>query len=208
MHDFKEVIFMKSLFSMFRKSGEEFQNIRSLTVTAIFIAISMVIEKFTINLPFAKVNFAFLAIAVIGMLTGPVMGFVAGMICDIVGFLVNPTGAFMPVFTLIAGLQGLIYGILLYRKQEHFCIGKLSESISLSIRAVIARILDVIFINLLLNTYFTVKLGFIPDKTFTMVLQGKLVKNLLEFVVDIPLLVLLLPAVILIYRRTITQRSA
>ncbi|MEE5992308.1 MAG: folate family ECF transporter S component [Oscillospiraceae bacterium] len=199
---------MKSFFSMFQKSSEEFQNVRSLTITAIFIAISMVIEKFTINLPFTKVNFAFLAIAVIGMLTGPVMGFVAGMICDIVGFLVNPTGAFMPIFTLIAGLQGLIYGILLYRKQEHFCIGKIPENVSLSIRAIIARILDVVIINLFLNTYFTVKLGFIPNKTFTMVLEGKLVKNLLEFVVDIPLLIFLLPAVIIIYKRTITNRRS
>ncbi len=199
---------MKSFLTMFKDSSKEFENVRSLTITAIFIAISMVIEKFTINLPFTKINFAFLAIAVIGMLTGPVMGFVAGMICDIVGFLVNPTGAFMPIFTIIAGLQGLIYGILLYRKQENFCIGKLSENVSLSIRAVIARVLDVVIINLFLNTYFTVKLGFIPNKTFTMVLEGKLVKNLLEMVIDIPLLVLLLPAVIVIYKKTITNRHS
>ncbi len=199
---------MKSFLTMFKDSSKEFENVRSLTITAIFIAISMVIEKFTINLPFTKINFAFLAIAVIGMLTGPVMGFVAGMICDIVGFLVNPTGAFMPIFTIIAGLQGLIYGILLYRKQENFCIGKLSENISLSIRAVIARVLDVVFINLFLNTYFMVKLGFIPNKTFTMVLEGKLVKNLLEMVIDIPMLMVLLPAVIVIYKKTITNRRS
>ena len=90
---------------MFLKSAKEFKDIRALAVTGMFIAVSMIIEKFSINLSFAKINFAFLAIAVIGMLTGPVMGFAAGLICDIVGYLASPTGAFLPVYTLVAGVK-------------------------------------------------------------------------------------------------------
>ena len=199
---------MKQLVSMFQRSAKEFSDVRSLTVTGIFIAISMVIEKFTINLPFAKINFAFLAIAVIGMLCGPAVGFVAGMVCDIVGFIANPTNGFTPVFTLIAGLQGLIYGMLLYYKQDKLCILKQSETVSLCIRAVIARVLDVIIINLFLNTYFVVKLGFVPDKTFSALLEAKLIKNLLEMVLDIPMLLALLPAALLAYKRIMTGRTA
>lgn len=205
-HDWRYM--MKSFFSMFSRSLEEFKDIRSLTMTALFIAISMIIEKFTINLPLFKINFAFLAIAVIGMLCGPSVGFAAGMICDIVGFIANPTGGFMPVFTLIAGLQGLIYGVLLYHKQDKLSLFGLNDTKSMAIRAVIARLLDVVIINLLLNTFFAVKLGFIPDKTFSMVLSGKLVKNLLELAVDIPMLLALLPAALLAYKRTITGRTA
>lgn len=198
---------MKSFFSMFGRSAKEFYDLRSLTVTAMFIAISMVIEKFTINFPLFKINFAFLAIAVIGMLCGPTVGFAAGMICDVVGFIANPTGAFMPVFTIIAGVQGLIYGILLYYKQDKFNLFGLNESISLAIRAVIARLLDVVIVNLLLNTYFGCLMGFFPGKGFAVVLQGKLLKNFLELAADIPLLLILLPVALLAYKKIISGRG-
>ncbi|MCR5717905.1 MAG: folate family ECF transporter S component [Oscillospiraceae bacterium] len=199
---------MKNCITMFQRSFKEFTDVRSLTITSIFIAVSMIIEKFTINLPLFKINFAFLAIAVIGMLCGPAVGFVAGMVCDIVGFIANPTGGFMLVFTLIAGLQGLIYGCLLYYKQDKFSLFGLNETLSLCIRAVIARILDVGLINLLLNTFFVVQLGLVPNKTFSMLLQAKLVKNLLEMVVDFPMLLALLPAALLAYRRIMSGRTA
>ena len=198
---------MKSFFFMFGRSAKEFYDLRSLTVTAMFIAISMVIEKFTINFPLFKINFAFLAIAVIGMLCGPTVGFVAGMICDVVGFIANPTGAFMPVFTIIAGVQGLIYGILLYHKQDKLSLFGLNESVSLAIRAVIARLLDVVIVNLLLNTYFGCLMGFFPGRSFTVVLQGKLLKNFLELAAYIPLLLVLLPVALLAYKRIMSGRD-
>ncbi len=186
---------------MFMKSAKEFKDIRALTVTGMFIAVSMIIEKFTINLSFAKINFAFLAIAVIGMLTGPVMGFAAGLLCDIVGYLANPDGAFLPVYTLVAGVQGLIYGVCLYRKQEHFLLFGMNEQVSLMIRAVIARLLDVMIINLCLNTFLNMHYGFIPKQAFGAAISARLIKNLLQLIPDIPLLLLLLPAALLAYRR-------
>ena len=44
---------------------------------------SMVLEMYSINLLFVKINFAFLATAVIGMLFGPTVGFFAGLACDV-----------------------------------------------------------------------------------------------------------------------------
>ena len=91
---------MKGIFSCFAESAKEFTKLRSLVITALFIAISMIIEAFSIDLQFAKLNFAFLAIAIIGMLFGPCMGLVAGFACDIVGYLVHPTGGFLPAYIL------------------------------------------------------------------------------------------------------------
>lgn len=198
----------KRRYFMFQKSCGEFRNIRSLTITGMFIAVSMVLESRTINTQMFKINFAFLAIAVIGMLTGPVMGFVAGMICDIVGVLVNPTGAFLPVYTLVAGVQGVIYGICLYRKQEGFQLFNLNEKISLMIRAVIARLLDVAIINLCCNTWLNMHYGFIPKEAFSAAVSARLVKNLLELVADIPLLLLILPAALMAYQRAFRNSSA
>lgn len=199
---------MKSFFSSFVKSAKEFRDIRSLAVTGIFIAISMVLEMFSINLPLAKINFAFLAIAVIGMLFGPTMGFAAGLICDIVGFIANPTGMFLPVYTLVAGVQGLIYGICLYRKQEHLCLLKQNETVSMMIRAVIARLLDVVLINLLANTWLNMHYGFIPAKAFHTAIAARVVKNAVELAVDIPLLFVILPVSLIAYNRTIGKVRA
>ena len=103
---------MKSFFSSFRKSANEFTNLRSLSITGIFIAMSVVLESVTINTPYFKISFAYLAAACIGMLFGPTVGFASGLICDVLGFMVNPAGApFLPIYTLVQGLSGLIYGI-------------------------------------------------------------------------------------------------
>ena len=192
---------------MFQKSAKEFKDIRALTVTGMFIAISMIIEKFTINLTFTKINFAFLAIAVIGMLTGPVMGFAAGLLCDIVGYLANPDGGFLPMYTLVAGIQGLIYGICLYRKQDNFLLFGQNETVSFMIRAVVARLLDVGIINLCINTYLNMYYGFIPKQAFSAAVSARLVKNLLELAADIPLLFLILPATLMAYRRAFRNSS-
>lgn len=194
---------MKSFFSSFGRSANEFSSIRSLSVTGLFIAVSMILEKFTINLPLFKINFAFLALAVIGMLTGPTMGFAAGLICDLVGYIANPDGGFFPAYTLVAGVQGLIYGVCLYRKQEHFCIFGQNETISLMARAVIARLLDVIIINLVINTWLNMHYGFIPQQAFGMAVSARLLKNVLELFADIPLLFVLLPAALAAYKRVI-----
>lgn len=198
---------MKSFFSSFERSAHEFLDVRSLSVTGLFIAVSMILEKFTINLPLFKINFAFLALAVIGMLVGPTMGFAAGLICDIVGYIANPDGGFFPAYTLVAGVQGVIYGICLYRKQEHFCIFGQNETVSLMIRAVIARLLDVIIINLVTNTWLNMYYGFIPRQSFGLAVSARIVKNVLELFADIPLLFVLLPAALVAYKRTVGARG-
>ena len=160
---------MKGFFSIFKESAKEFTNLRSLVVTAMFVALSMVIESQAIDLHYAKLNFAFLAIAVIGMLFGPCMGLVAGLACDIVGYLAHPDGAFLPAYVLVAGLQGLIYGICLYQKMNQHSIQFVNNStgksldITLYLRAIVARLLDVIVINLLINTKLNLHYGFIPQ---------------------------------------------
>ena len=148
---------MKSFFSMFTKSAKELAKPVNLVKVGMLIAVSMVIEMYSIDLTFFKINFSFLAIAVIGMLFGPTVGLFAGLICDVVGYMVHPNGAFLPAYTLVAGLQGLIYGICLYTKNDgHSIILRNNESkkdidITLVLRIIIARLIDVVFINIFIN---------------------------------------------------------
>lgn len=50
---------MKGIFSCFAESAKEFTKLRSLVITALFIAISMIIEAFSIDLQFAKLTLHF-----------------------------------------------------------------------------------------------------------------------------------------------------
>lgn len=197
---------------MFGRSAKELTNPVNLAKVGLLIAMSMVLEMYSINLQFVKINFAFLATAVIGMLFGPTVGFFAGLACDVVGFMVSPTGAFMPVYTLVAGFQGLIYGLCVYSRTNGQWMaapeGKESAKefkgldITLFVRAVIARLLDVIVINLFINTSLNLHYGFIHADSFTAAIIARVAKNVIELAADIPLLFVLLPAALIAHRKT------
>lgn len=187
---------MKSFFKQFSDSAKELKSIKCLAVTGLFVAISMIIEGFAIDIGFAKLNFAFLAIAVIGMLFGPSTAFLAGLACDIVGYIAHPDGGFLPAYVLVAGIQGMIYGLCLYRK-----FGRTDAKI-LCIRATVARLLDVVIINLFVNTALNLHYGFIPAESFGAAVATRTLKNVVELGADLPLLFLLLPLCLTAYKRT------
>lgn len=188
---------MSALAMSFKKSANEFKNLRCIVVTGLLIAVSMALETFTIEIPYAKVNFAFLAIAIIGMFFGPTVGLAAGFLCDIVGYIARPSGGFLFVYVLIAMLQGLIYGIVLYKK----------TGVKLLPFAVIARLLDVIIINLCLNTIANMHYGFIPKAALGEAISIRIIKNAVELFADIPLLFVILPAVLLAYTRIFRPKA-
>lgn len=195
------------IFRMFRESAAELKNLRCVTVTGLLIALSMVIESFTINLGFAKINFAFLALAAIGMLYGPSVSIMAGAVCDVLGYLVAPEGGFFAIYTLIGAFQGLIYGMIAYRKQPKRT-GR-AYDVEMSFRLVAARIVDVLIINLVCNTAANYHYGFLRDRTLGAAIAARVVKNLLELPVDIVLIAVVLMAVLKAYQSVFgRQRTA
>ncbi len=204
---------MKSFFHAFSDSFKEFGHIRTIVVTGIFIAVSMLIESFTISTPFFKINFAFLAIAVIGMLFGPAVGFAAGAACDIVGVLVHPDGGFFPVYVLLGALQGFIYGVTLYRKMDSHSIcvvnnrTQKSRDITLYLRASLARLLDVVVINIFLNTKANLHYGFITAESYSAAVMARVAKNVIELFADLPLLFVFLAAALAAYNRTFSRKA-
>ncbi len=192
---------------MFRQSVEELKDLRAVTVTGLLIALSMVIESFTINLGFAKINFAFLAIAAIGMLYGPSVSLLAGAVCDVLGYMVAPDGAFFPLYTLIGAGQGLIYGVIAYRR---LCQKSGRQfDIEMMVRLVAARVADVVIINLLCNTAANFHYGFLRDKTLGAAIAARVAKNLIELPIDILLITVVLTAVLKAYTSVFgKQKSA
>lgn len=205
---------MKSFLFLFAESAREFKKVRCIALTGVLIAISVLIESLSISTPMFKINFAFLAIAIIGMLFGPTVSFFSGALCDIAGFLVHPDGGFLWAYVPVAMLQGLIYGICLYRSADAHSLvfvrnsDKKSTDITLFVKMVCARLLDVVIINIFINTKLNMYYGFIPDSVYSEAIIARTTKNILELIVDIPMMFILLPLALLIFNKSFSRASA
>lgn len=105
-----------AFFGKFKRSAKELGDIRCLAVTAVFIALDLVLKTF-VNVQITeelKLNFAFVAVAAIGMLYGPTVAGLACVVTDVLGYMLKPTGGFSPLFTLVEVAGGVIYGAFLY----------------------------------------------------------------------------------------------
>lgn len=181
---------MKGFFNLFKRSALEFKNIRSMVVAAMLIALDLALKLAT-NIVITddlKISFAFVAMASIGMLYGPTVGFAAGMITDILGFMIKPTGAFDIRFTLIEAIGGLLYGLFLYNAQnDRWFIP----------RIIAAKTTVVVICNFWLTTW---ALSSLMGRGFLALFPARAVKSIIQLPLDIVILAVLLPAILKIYQ--------
>lgn len=89
---------------------------KKLAHLALLVALEVVLSRFlSINTPINKIGFAFVPLALAGMLYGPLAGAAVGTVADLLGATLFPSGPFFPGFTLTTALKGLVYGLCLYR---------------------------------------------------------------------------------------------
>lgn len=147
--------------------------IRRLTVSAMLLATSVIFGFFKIPLSqVSEIRLQFLPVAVEGMLFGPLYGGILGGLSDILCYIVRPTGAFFPGFTLSAILQGVIYGLILKKDQS---LG----------RILIAQGLDTVIVSLILNPLWLV---IMYGNGFIALFTARIIKVLIMFPINIVLL--------------------
>lgn len=109
---------MKKMATLFRTSMDELKNIRTLTMTALFGCMSVVMGYFTIQIgDFLKIGFSSVVQQFVYYLFGPGTGMLFAGAMDILKFAVRPTGAFFPGYTLNAMVAAVIYGLFYYRQR-------------------------------------------------------------------------------------------
>ena len=111
-----------SLFSAayWRAAARDLRDIRRFAVAAMLAAISVALESF--NLPITasiQIHFTFLPGGLCGMICGPWLSLVYGIITDVVACVIAGY-AFFPGYTLSAALSSLIYALFLYRRPLSF----------------------------------------------------------------------------------------
>ncbi|MBQ5319422.1 MAG: folate family ECF transporter S component [Oscillospiraceae bacterium] len=180
---------MKSFFSTFKDSAAELKNIRCLTVTGILVAIFIILDMFSIRIgDFIKVNFAFVALASVGMLFGPVTAMLAALAGDLIGCILSGQAP-LPLLSLTAVSEGLLYGIMLYKK----------TGTKLVTMSVISRVIDSAVISLILNTVILQYYGFMSTTAEQFYIRcGKIGAELIVF---IPLVIIVMPAVYAVYSK-------
>lgn len=91
--------------------------LRTLVHVALLIALEVVLSRFfSIPTQITKIGFAFVPLAVCGMLYGPVWAGVAGALADVIGAVLLPIGPYFPGFTLSTALTGVVFGLFLFKK--------------------------------------------------------------------------------------------
>ena len=99
-------------------SEKKISRTHRLVLMAMLVAIQVILSRFlSINLWNLKIGFAFVPIALAGMLLGPVSAGLTGMVADIIGATLFPSGTFFPGFTLTAFITAFGYGFFLHKKQ-------------------------------------------------------------------------------------------
>lgn len=173
---------------MFKQSFNELKNLHSLVMIALLCALDVVLGMFSIPLtPTLKIGVAFIAVAVMGYLFGPVPTALCGFLLDFIKYVVAPDGPYFPGFAITEVLAGLIYGIMLYKKD------KITIWRCFATRALIDVLLNILLTPLWLNILY--------GKGYWFYMSSRLLKNLLLWPVESLVLFAVLTAIVKINKQ-------
>lgn len=111
-------------------------NTRMLVTLGLLVALHIILSRFlSFNAWNMKIGLTFIATFAGAYLYGPLAGAIVGGLGDFLGAILFPIGAYFPGFTLNCALTGVVFGLLLYKKQS-------------PLRVVIAAIIDQVGISM------------------------------------------------------------
>ncbi len=94
--------------------------LRTLCQVAMLVALEIVLDRFcSITTPITRIGFAFIPMALCGMLFGPVWAGAAYAIADLIGAALFSYAVF-PGITLVRIVAGVLYGLFLHREELRF----------------------------------------------------------------------------------------
>lgn len=159
---------------------------RIITHMALLIALEIILSRFlSLSTPIAKISFAFIPLAICGILYGPVYAGVVGGLSDIIGVALFPNGIYFPGFTLSAVLSGAIYGFCLKNGNNNY------------VNLVVAVVINRILISLCLTTFW---LTLLTNVSFDVIISARVIQNIVMLPVQIVVIRLLQVKLYVLYR--------
>lgn len=174
--------------SYWTKQLKELKKLKSLVNLAILFALMKVLGFITLPSGFSNlgIGLSYLVFSVIGMIYGPLIGFLVGGLSDILGFFMGQSGNVFHVgYTLNAALAGFSYGICLYKTNISFS------------KCFASRVFVNLFVNVVLGSIWWGQVSsFTFDQTLNYMLIMSLPKNLFYLIPQSLLMYLLIKALV------------
>ncbi len=157
-----------------------FANVKVLVITALFIAMSIVLGKF---LSFKigdviRISFENLTLQMAGIFFGPLIGLVTGVVADILGCILYGY-AINPIITIGAGLIGFISGLLYHYTFKNKNLVRTVFSVG-SAHLIGSVVVKTIGLYLYYNTPFTVLAWRVPTYIIITVLECFIIYRLMK----------------------------
>lgn len=151
---------------------------KKIILAAILLALLIILSRFfIISTPIMKISFTFVAIALCATWLGPKWTVLITVVEDLIGATLFPSGSFFIGYTISAGLTGLIYGLLLYKKEPDSLTNK-----QYIIRVILAVLLVTFVVHTGLNTLWT---SITSGKAFMILIFPRLTKQLIMIPIQI-----------------------
>lgn len=151
---------------------------KKIILTAIFLAALIILSRFlSIKTPILKISFAFIPTMLCAIWLGVKWTVLLNVLGDIIGATLFPTGAFFIGYTISTAISGLIYGLILYKKEIDSYTDK-----QFLIRLIISVILVTCISNIGLNTIWV---SITTGKAFVVLLGTRIIKEIIMIPIQI-----------------------
>ena len=174
------------MLKIFPDSLNELKSVRNLTTIAMLLAMAVVFNFFSIDVnQYVTIGFSMLPLSLIGMIFGPIPAGLAGAACDVIGYLIKPTGPYFFGFTFNAFLGGIFYGMLFYKGQANLW------------RVLVAKLMIMLIINL---GFTSIWFRILYQQAFQVFIPMRLLKNVIMYPIECGMIYLVLYYVRRVYR--------
>lgn len=181
------IIFVFGLFLTINiiRSGPQFskdiKKAQTLSFCALMIALNVILGYFSCDITgYIRVGFGFITLPVVATFYGPLVGCIAGLMQDLVSFILKPTGGYLFTLTLNVGISGMIYGLMLYNKKITFW------------RVLLSKVIIIVFVNIILNS---VALSPTVGSGLVGILPSRIIKNVLLLPIQTVIVYILLKGI-------------
>lgn len=155
----------------------EISKTKKMILSALMLTLSIILSRFlSIKTPLLAIGFGFVPILLSAIWLGPKYTVIISGLSDIIGGIVFPFGEFFIGFTISSVLSGLIYGLILYKKNEEL------NKKGMIIRLIISIIIVTLIINMGLNTIW---LMIMYKKAFLVLLSTRIIKELVMIPIQV-----------------------
>lgn len=157
---------------------------KKIILGALLLAMEIILSRFlSIKTPILTIGFSFVPAILCAIWLGPKWSILIAVLADLIGATLFPFGSFFIGYTVTTAVAAVIYGFLLYKKEEDTYTDK-----QFIVRMILAVVLVTFIANIGLNTLW---LSITTGKAFMVLMVSRIVKELIMVPIKVILMLFL-----------------